>query len=206
MFVTYYAMHNNKINMCVWDKSVFGLMLIIAISCNQAPDCKKQIMEFGGEEWVFPSTMREVTEKHDLEFNSPAYYHKMLSDSIQVIVHFESEGGDFDNDLQQKEDLYSRDANVYIFQVKKSKDTYDSLKHSIESFYGKRFYMVEDTLMDHSSYPAKKRAFKHNLLKVDSCLTVGIKNSHSNELGQIVTVHYMYGFTMSNIGIEAGNY
>jgi hypothetical protein len=185
---------------------VLATFLIVITSCENKKECDKHIIHFGNEQWTFPSTIGAADKRHHLSFHSPAYYYKMCGSSHQVILGFDWKSGDFDNDRQPKEDLFSCDINTYIFQVRQTGNTYDSLIRKIESIYGKKFTLVKGTKTDHLYNAEKNRPFEHCLLKVDSCLTVGIKNSRSHELGNVVTVHYMFGLSLGDVGLQVGNY
>jgi hypothetical protein len=184
---------------------VMAIILIVIILTGCQADSEKHIIRFAGEDWLFPSTIGQVVQTHKLSFRPPAYYYKNKGDSLILILSYDWKTGDFDNDRQEKKVLFPRDIKTYTFQIKRNKNTYDSLKHLIEKSYNKQFHLIKGTKTDSWTIAEKNRPFQHDLLQVDNCLTIGIKNSYSGELGDIITVHFMYGLSLGDIGIQVGN-
>lgn len=168
--------------------------------------CDAVTIRFANEDWTFPSTIGEAVNNHDLDFKPPGYYYKTDSINQQILLAYHDEFGDYDDDRQAKETLYPRDVHTYVFQFKKRPNTYDSLKRHFETQFKQKFVLTKGIKTRSFWFDYGKMPFEHHLLKVDDCLTIGIKNSKSDGLGEIVTVQLLYGLPLGDIGIWMGNW
>jgi hypothetical protein len=182
------------------DKLLAICVIFFLLSCDERRGCEPVTFHFANKRWAFPSTVEEAVKKHNLAYHPPGYYYQTDTNSYEVLLSYHSKWLDFSNDIQPKETLYPRDVHTYVFQFKAGPNTYDSLRNDLESRYSKGLKPKSYVLEEH------ERPFQFNLLEINECLTVGIKNSKSQRFGKIVTVQFIYGLSLGDIGVQMGSY
>ena len=186
------------------------LIGVVTISFRAAkPDPAS--VNFGGEDWDFPSTVQEAVNTHHLSYKPPGYYYKIYPTGMEVILDYYAIGPDVSNEYQPKEALFLKTLHSYVFRFKNKAGVYDSLRQNLELTYGKKFVLTNG--IKDSKY-AMKKEFAYDFLVVSPALTIGIKKTRSyegatrpNEEGvEMVTVRFMYDLTVGKMGIHMGNY
>ncbi|NIJ51661.1 hypothetical protein [Dyadobacter arcticus] len=183
-----------------------ALLMVNAISTYaQKRPCKLVEFSFAKKDWAFRSNVEGRFKKHELQYKPPGYYYKIDENNVEVILGYHSEDWDFDDEYQPKEVLFPRILHSYIFQIPEKNETYDSLKNVLEKSFKKKFIFTKglkegDTLLE------SERPFEFNFLEINSCLTVGIKRSHAENRGEVVTVRFMYGLSLGYMGTIMGSY
>lgn len=177
----------------------FGCLSISFHSSNPDP----VLINFAGQQWAFPSTVREAVEKHGLLYKPPGYYYKIYASGMEVILSYHYRPLDFSDENQPKETLFPRSLYAYSFRFKGSSKVYDSLYVNLENTYNKKFVLTKG--IKDSEYAVVKE-FEWNFLTIRPDLTVGIKSVGDDQLNKVVTVKFMYDLPLGKMGIQMGNY
>jgi len=176
-------------------KMIFGFQV--------QPPCEAVTITFGGKKWSFPSSVEEAVRKHNLSYKAPGYYYKVDTTQMKLILGYHFNPGDFSNEYQAKEVLFSRELHSYIFQFPDRPNLYDSLQSDLENTYEKKFILTKG--IKDSEYAAEKE-FEFKFLTVNSCLTIGIKRSRPEKKEKTITVRFMYNLPLGKMGIQMENY
>ncbi|MCE6990831.1 hypothetical protein [Dyadobacter sp. CY323] len=188
-------------------KYLAPLFLLTACWIFKDPEveCDPVSFEFLNSTWQFPSTVEKAVEKHNLDYHPPGFYYKINDLQTRLVLGLNFEGGDYYNERQPKQTLYSRTLNSYIFQFKEGPRTYDSLRFVIEKQFDKPFILVKG-MKEGETLRENEKPFEYHFLTITPCLTVGIKRSKSEKREDLVTVRFMYNLSMGRMGVVMGNY
>jgi len=173
------------------------------LGLNVQPACEPVSFKFGGKHWSFPSSVEDAVKKHSMSYKAPGYYYKVDSTQMESILGYHFKPGDFSNEYQPKEVLFSRVLHSYVFQFPDGPNVYDSLQSDLEMTYKKKF-IVTKGIKD--SEFAKEKEFEFNFLTVNPCLTIGIKRSKPEQRKKTITVRFMYNLPLGKMGIQMENY
>jgi hypothetical protein len=143
---------------------------------------------------IFPSTVGEAVKLHQLDYNPPGYYYKPITyGQGEVIVTYKYKKGDFYNEHQAKETLFSRELDSYLFSFLERKGLQDSLMKDLEITYGKKFQFVKA-----ASSPKAMMQMSYNMffLAVDSCVTIGLTSTPDvDRTDRKIAVRFLYNHT-----------
>jgi hypothetical protein len=185
---------------------IFCAILLGVGMWTQRQACEPASFKFGDKEWFFPATIKEVVGKHKLDYKPPGYYYKIDNKGMEVILDYHFESGDFDNESQPKEVLYPRKVHSYVFRFDERPGLYDSLQHSLEQAYNKKFILTKG-LMEGEAFREKKMPFEYNFLEVSPCLTIGIEKSPIRKTRERrVAIWFMYNLSKGEMGATVGNH
>lgn len=189
-------------------KNIFlAITILFAVAFkSDNPACEKAEFTFDNSKWHFPSTVKEVVLEHRLKYKPPGFYYDLRQDSMEVIVDYHFETGDFDNEYQPKEILFPRVLHSYIFRFPEHPGVYDSLITSIEQTYNKKFILTKGLKVGRTLLESEK-LFEYYFLTVSPCLTIGIASSPvKTKKDRKVVVRFIYDLPLGRMGVIMGNY
>jgi hypothetical protein len=185
-------------------QTIFFLLGIV-LRLEDPSSCGPTQFRFLDETWTFPATVQQAVFDHHLNYKPPGGYFKKDASHNEIILDYHYQGGDFINEYQPKETLYSRQLHSYVFGFKEQTNTYDSLKLVLEQSFDKKFVLVQG-IKDSELVAPENKPFAYNLMTVSDCLTIGIKRSSPRRKEKTVTVRFMYNLPLGKIGIHMGNF
>ncbi|WP_234645913.1 hypothetical protein [Dyadobacter sp. CY356] len=172
----------------------------------QQETCESVSFTFSNTTWSLPSSVKEAVEKHRLKYKPPGFYYDLQQDSMEVIVDYHFETGDFDNEYQPKEILFPRVLHSYIFRFPEHPGVYDSLITTIEQTFNKKFILTKGLKVGRTLLESEK-PFEYYFLTVSPCLTIGIASSPARKKkDRKVVVRFMYDLPLGRMGVIMGNY
>lgn len=162
------------------------------------------IINFANKQWFFPSTVEDAVIKHGLDYRPPGYYFKIFQpNSMEVILYYDYKNSDFYNENQPKESLYERQLNSYIFGFYAKKGMYDSLKTMLENTYDTKFVWTKR--VQNPQYPNIPK-LEFDLMKINSCLSVGMKTNKDYDGKNKIVVRFMNGMTRDEMIQNMGSF
>ena len=186
-------------------RQIYLILLVPLFSFTLIKVNRNEAVEFVfcEEKWVFPATVEEALNVHNLSYKPPGYYYKVNGRGVEVVLDYHYNTGDFNDEYQPKKTLYSRELHSYVFRFDERAGVYDSLKNEIEKSYKKKFVLTRG--IKDSKFATEKN-FEYNFLTINEGLTIGIAVSPQwQNKERKVVVRYMYDLPLGEMGIAMGN-
>ncbi|UHG92546.1 hypothetical protein [Spirosoma oryzicola] len=155
-------------------------------------------INFSGQNWSFPRTVQEAVSEHQLAYKSPGFYYKFnQSPDYQIRLLPIYQANDLLNEHQPKQHLYNRPIQAYLFKLRDTGLTFDSLLAALRTEYKIPFQIERDSvLVGHQ----KKEAEALALATLSEHINVGLIKPYTEPLAKKeVTLGIYYDLPLSDL-------
>lgn len=182
-----------------------SIFCLLAFSQESRQECSKEDITYMGWKMHFPSTVGDAVKKHNSDYNPPGFYYKKLNKKNgEVILTYDYNLSDFNNEYQPRETLFPRVLNSYIFRFPEKPGLEDSLRIALQEEYGKKF--IRKSGVD-STKSSMVEDYDFLFLKIDSCFTIGLTSSPAfHKRDRRIVVRFFYNLTEKECISKMGNY